>query len=181
MATGGVVAAPVLAAGALVGGLAVGAVQAFNMERASAWGEFSEATDVNGKPIEDKALVRTAANVYGALSSVIETGSDALIGGIAVKLTPGLNALKQKLGVGGAKAALKQATLAMLKHPTKRAVFAKMATGVAGVMGTEWVEDASQTLLQTAIGEQMEGRSGQTFAPTDWAKARQAVCTRDCA
>jgi hypothetical protein len=173
MATGGVVAAPVLAAGALVGGLAVGAVQAFNMERASAWGEFSEATDVNGKPIEDKALVRTAANVYGALSSVIETGSDAVMGGIAVKLTPGLNALKQKLGVGAAKVALKQATLEMLKHPTKRAVFAKMATGVAGVMGTEWVEEASQTLLQTAIGEQMEGRSGQTFAPTDWAKARE--------
>ena len=172
MATGGLGGVPAAVTGAVLGGLTAGAVHSYNLESASAFGEFKEARDVKGAPLADVQLARTAARAYGVMAAAIETGSDALLGGIAAKLMPGLNAVKQKLGVEGAKVALKQATKEMLANPTKRVVLAKMTGGVLGASGLEWSEEFAQTMLQALVGDVMKGKSDQTFAPTDWAAAR---------
>lgn len=170
MATGGTGGPVALGAGAVAGALTAGAIYSYNLESASAFGEFKDEKDVNGAPLADVQLARGAARAYGVMASVVETGSDAALGGLAAKLMPGLNALKQKLGAEGAKVALKQATKEMLANPTKRAVFAKMAGGVVGAAGLQALEEVAQTFLQALAGDVMKGKSEQTFAPTDWGK-----------
>ncbi len=139
-------------AGFMVGGSAAMAAQVFRLESGLAAHEFSQITDLNGKPL-DPTVAKTAAIGVGALNAGLELfGFSKLAGTLPtgwVKSAFGKKALASALVDKDVEEALKK-------------VAAKYGTAVAAETGTEMAQEVSAILggwIAAHAGEILDGQA----------------------
>ena len=144
------------------GFLAGSTLHAFELEAGSAYTEYRQMADEQGKPMDPNA-----ARAAAILTGVLNAGMEQLQLGTLVKSFPGGEAFVKKL--------TGQSIGKMLQIPSVRGALAGVAKDYVKGIGTEAAQEMAQEAITVLAGELGKLMSGQEFAGLDFDEALDRI------